>query len=154
MSYPGQYLGPAWTSPRGPVASSASGYVRGAADVCVTDRCHLTEGLSRLQEAGQLIERLRAEKTTMEQTAALWCDAGHAFSARDRGRKRITVTVQDEETGDDVKEDRQFCGQCEVTTALVSKPLLGPPKHEVQGRYSAARVAELERELGILRDGE
>lgn len=135
MAYPGEYVGPgSRISPQfggeyssAAVRSNASGYVRGAAELCTADRCHLTEGLERLAEAGRLVERLRAEKHVMEQTAALWCDTGHAFSARDRGRKRVTVTVTDEDTGQDVSEIRQVCGRCTITPAVMAEPVLWPP---------------------------
>lgn len=51
---------------------------------------------------------------------ALWCDSGgHAFSERDPGRQRISVTALDDD-GEETIESRDFCGDCAAKAGLLA----------------------------------
>lgn len=114
MTYPGfSYSGP-----------YHPGQVRGAAPACEGAGCRLSEALVILGRAQELSDQLAGERKVMLETAALWCDTGHAFSARDRGRKQMTVTVLNEENGNPETETRQFCGACTITPAVLNEPVL------------------------------
>lgn len=86
-------------------------------------------------------ERLNAIREEIRQkmtNVALWCDGGHSFSARDKGRKSITVTSSDEETGEEDSQTRQFCGGCTPTTELLAEPRTRPAGYETTQRTQIA----------------
>lgn len=58
-----------------------------------------------------LAEKKETERKKREVSQALWCDRGeHAFSAKDRGKMRVTVTIVNND-GEDVDEIQDVCGK-------------------------------------------
>lgn len=92
---------------------------------CIEHGCRLAAARGVLEEARRLNQKMIEERSKMA-NAALWCDAGHAFSERDPGRRTITVTANDPETGAEVYETRQFCGGCAPTVDLMAEPVTRP----------------------------
>lgn len=85
---------------------------------------------------------------------ALWCDqGGHAFSERDPGRQRISITVLDEESGEERAEARDFCGACAEASGLLSKRKTRPATVTTAlpaGPHpDPQRIAQLEHDLGM-----
>ena len=101
--------------------------VRGPAPACADGHCRLAQAREVLGQAETMNNRLLKEKKLMDEAAALWCDSGHAFSARDPGRKRLTVTVVNTDTNEEETQMRQFCGGCEVNPAALNAPVLRSP---------------------------
>jgi hypothetical protein len=124
--------------------------VFGAAPGCVRDRCQLKQAADVLEAARQIVENGR--RTNMSQ--ALWCDqGGHAFSERDPGRQRISITVLDEETNQERGEARDFCGDCAQAAGLLSKSRTRPgPAAPALPRADPRKIADLETELGFPRN--
>jgi hypothetical protein len=90
------------------------------------------------REVNQQIDQIRQEIRQKMANVSLWCDAGHAFSAKDKGRRTITVTSSDPETGDETSDTRQFCGGCTPTTELLDEPRTRPPGYETAPRTEIA----------------
>lgn len=90
------------------------------------------------QEVNERLSAIREEIKQKMTNVALWCDGGHSFSARDKGRKSITVTSSDPETGDETTDTRQFCGGCTPTTELLAEPRTRPPGYETIERTQIA----------------
>lgn len=92
-------------------------YVTDADPTCKARGCQLYAAHNYLVQARQVIEQ--QGRSSMSQ--ALWCDqGGHAFSERDPGRQRISVTVLDD-NGDEQQEARDLCGECAQLAGLLSK---------------------------------
>lgn len=129
-------------------------YVRAPAKSCVSGGCQYT--VSR-QLLGQMSDALnQMGKSGM--SSALWCDSGgHAFSERDPGRQRISITVLDEESGEEKMEARDFCGECAEAAGLLNKRRTRPVQipHAIEGqtaeprRADPQRIHQLEDELGM-----
>ena len=130
---------------RGP----GSGGVWNAAPGCQRDGCQLRATGAMVEAARQMIEEIGRSKMSQ----ALWCDAGgHAFSERDPGRQRISVTVLDEETDSEKMETRDFCGACAEQAGLLSKRRTRPVEANAitsAPRPDPARIRDLETDLGM-----
>lgn len=117
-------------------------------DACQQQGCQLQAAQQVLTQAQAAL----AEAKEKWMSSALWCDqGGHAFSAQDRGKMRATVTVTDEETGEDRVETRDICGACAGASGLARKIQTRPQPSSVPALPPAqqAHVADMERELGI-----
>lgn len=70
-----------------------------------------------------LLEQARAiveEGSRGSMSAALWCDqGGHAFSERDPGRQRISVSTLDDDERE-VNLTKDFCGDCASKAGLTA----------------------------------
>ena len=84
------------------------GYVYRAEPSCLSSGCMLGKATVLLEQAQQVLRQNGREGMSV----ALWCDqGGHAFSERDPGRQRISVsTLDDDEQETIVAKD--FCGDC------------------------------------------
>lgn len=96
-----------------------SEYVAGATrNGCGSTGCQMRKAVDTYAMAEQMIRNL----TRSGMSQALWCDqGGHAFSERDPGRQRISVTVLDDETEQEKQETRDFCGDCARQSGLLAK---------------------------------
>lgn len=102
--------------------------VPNAAPSCERQGCQLSKCAAIVETARQMIKQ--TGRNHMSQ--ALWCDAGgHAYSERDPGRQRITVTVLDDETEEERQESRDFCGEHAAKAGLLDKRRTRPAVAEV-----------------------
>ncbi len=97
--------------------------VYGAAPGCVQGRCQFSAAKTMIDQTYAAL--LREGKDGMSQ--ALWCDqGGHAFSERDPGRQRIAVETLNEDTGEEERISKDFCGQCAQASGLTTKRVTRP----------------------------
>lgn len=90
-------------------------YIPRAHAACAAGGCQFAAA----QEIVATAEQIAAQMGRSGMSQALWCDqGGHAFSERDPGRKRISMDTLDDDSGDLVKESRDFCGECAVKSGL------------------------------------
>lgn len=93
-------------------------YVRYAAPACEISGCQMSKVEDTLRASAETLAEFLG-RSRMSQ--ALWCDqGGHAFSERDAGRQRISVTVLDE-SGQELKEARDLCGACAASSGLLAE---------------------------------
>lgn len=122
-------------------------YVYGADRACAAGGCMLGSAAGLLQQARDVIES--NGRTGM--SAALWCDqGGHAFSERDPGRQRISVTVLDDE-GEEKQEARDLCGSCAEEAGLLKKRKTKSPPMITAAAREAAEAEAVDDHL-MLRD--
>lgn len=95
-------------------ARAYSAPVEGASHVCRFDGCAIGRAGQMLETARKIIEETGRGKMSQ----AMWCDqGGHAFSERDPGRQRISVSTLDENENE-VQVSKDFCGDCADKSGL------------------------------------
>jgi len=131
-------------------------YVVNVDPSCAARGCMIGGAHEYLAKARELLE----QNGRGNMSAALWCDqGGHAFSERDPGRQRISVTVLDED-GDEQQEARDLCGECATQAGLLSKrktktaPAITAAAREAAEAEAAddhAMLRDLQRQLNDLK---
>lgn len=96
--------------------------VWGADESCARDGCQLRKALSDAQRMLAEARQIVTSGMRGNMSQALWCDAGgHAFSERDPDRQRISISTLDEESGREVMESRDFCGEHARAAGLLNR---------------------------------
>lgn len=108
----------------GPV--SGGRFVEHAHPICEGTGCQMAKS----HEVASIAMAAIREMGVGSMSQALWCDhGGHAFSERDPGRRRISMAVLDEDTGQEKTEMRDFCGACAEASGMASprktRPAIG-----------------------------
>lgn len=133
-------------------------WVRFADDVCQTSGCQLGRALEAMKTAAQIGEV--AQRMEVDDVA-LWCGVGgHAFSARDPGRQRVTVQQWDEEAKETKPVTVSACGDharpvsiaTRPKTAITAQPAITTPEEARARGYDPEYVAWLERKNGLTED--
>ncbi len=98
-------------------------FVDSAGYACRNRGCQMAAVGPTLKASAAALEELTGRK---KMSQALWCDqAGHAFSERDPGRQRISVTVLDAD-GAEKQEARDLCGDCAASSGLLAPRVTRP----------------------------
>lgn len=88
----------------------------------VLSTCNSLQGL--INQMTLQIHKRKVQEDSMSQ--AIWCDPGaHAFSAKDPGRRRLSGTSQDPDTGEEVTEVYDMCSQHSVKLVAEPKAISG-----------------------------
>lgn len=131
----------------------APDWVDNAAAGCRRGGCQFGQAGTLLAAARTIVENGRRSNMS----SALWCDqGGHAFSERDPGRQRISITVLDENE-EEKQEARDFCGDCAQAAGLLNKrrtrpaaPALAMDAPTSEPRHAdPQRIHQLESQLGM-----
>lgn len=118
------------------------------------DNATLHRANEALEQAKGILAMAEATRQeTMRLTSvALWCDISqHAFSAKDKGKRGITMTRWDEDKGQDVEDLVMSCGPCAQVNPLIQaaqpdKPVPAAAIGAPAGRYNPDYTARLQRE--------
>jgi hypothetical protein len=153
----GNYAGPMFTE-----ALLQSPKEREIASDPLFDNATLRRSQEALQQAQNLLAMAHKEKMeTMELlNNALWCDignggAGHAFGAKDRKKRSLTVKRWDDDKQRDVEDVVMACGPCASANPLIqaAQPDRAVPAAELErqqgARYSEEYTRSMERDLGM-----
>lgn len=149
----GDYIGPMF--PQEPVQSRITweGQIGDPFDNATLRRAN-----EALTQAENILAMAAAEKRELMEllNQALWCDIKeHAFSAKDKGKRSITLTRWDEDASKDVQDIVMACGPCASANPLIQaaqpdRPMPAADVKEQQGtRYSPEYTRALERDLGM-----
>jgi len=91
--------------------------VLAATPACIRQGCQFSQASRVLDQAHHAL----TQETRYSMSQALWCDqGGHAFSERDPGRQRIAVSVLNEETEQEERVTKDFCGECAKSAGLTT----------------------------------
>lgn len=95
-------------------------WVRSADGLCQQAGCQLGQALDALRlarQAGEMAQRMNVDDV------ALWCGVGgHAFSARDPGRQRVTVQQWDEDSQEVKPVAVSVCGDHARPVQITTRP--------------------------------
>ena len=120
------------------------------------DGATLRRAKEALEQAQNMLAMAHKEKAEMMEALnyALWCDIkDHAFSAKDKGKRSITMTQWDDDRQEDVQVIVMSCGPCAAVNPLIQaaqpdRPVRVEAAKSAPGtRYDAEYTKRLEREV-------